>query len=371
MISYEGRNRRTVNFLKAISFDYPEWIPCRVALLPATWIKYRDELEAVILTHPRLFPDYEKGQKDFDEIDNPLYTEGRHRDCWGVVWENIEQGLDSIPVVHPLEDWWALDAYRAPDPLRDDAFGPRDWECVRRSLDQAKRRGDLAIGGGLWHGFMYMLLFYLRGFENFMLDLATDDPRLPRLIGMVEGYNTAVIRKYLELGAEYMTFGDDLGMQGSLPMSPRMWRKVIKPAYERVLRPCREAGVPVYLHTDGHILEIIPDLIEVGVRVLNPQFRANGLEGLKDQALGKVALDQDLDRQLFPFASPAQIHDHIGTVVEALGAPQGGLLLFAECGPDVPLHNIDAICVALEQQCHLPEASVLSARTTSSELWQT
>ena len=135
---------------------------------------------------------------------------------------------------------------------------------------------------------------------------------------MVEAYNTAVIRKYLELGAEYMTFGDDLGMQTSLPMRPQMWREVIKPAYERMFRPCREAAMPIYLHTDGHILEIIPDLIEVGVKVLNPQFRANGLKGLKEVAKGKVTLDQDLDRQLFPFASRSQIQDHIGAVAEAL-----------------------------------------------------
>ena len=180
MLRYEGRNRRTVNFIKTITFDHPEWIPCRVGLLPATWIKYRDELEAVVLTHPRLFPDYVKGERDFDQIDNPLYMRGRHTDCWGVVWENIEQGLDSIPIVHPIEDWSALDAYGSPDPLKDNAFGPRDWERVRRSLEDAKQQGDLATGGGLWHGFMYMQLFYLRGFENFMLDLATERPTVAR-----------------------------------------------------------------------------------------------------------------------------------------------------------------------------------------------
>jgi hypothetical protein len=109
------------------------------------------------------------------------------------------------------------------------------------------------------------------------------------------------------------------------------------------------------LHTDGHVLEIVPDLIEVGVRVLNPQFRANGLQGLKAVAQGKVALDLDLDRQLFPFATPAQIEDHIGEAFEALYVAQGGLMLHAECEPDVSLENIDAICTALERVCNLPE----------------
>jgi hypothetical protein len=200
-----------------------------------------------------------------------------------------------------------------------------------------------------------MRLFYLRGFEKFMIDLAMDEPRLPRLISMVEAYNVAVIRKYLDLGMEYAIFGEDLGLQTSLPMSPAMWRKYIKPPYERMFKPCLEKGIPIFLHTDGHILDIIPDLIEVGVQVLNPQFRANGLEGLKEVAKGEVALCLDLDRQLFPFATPSQIEDHIGEAYEELHLPEGGLMLYAECEPDVPLANIETICTTLEHICNLPE----------------
>jgi hypothetical protein len=79
------------------------------------------------------------------------------------------------------------------------------------------------------------------------------------------------------------------------------------------------------------------------------------LEGLRRVARGRVALNQDLDRQLFPFASPSEIEDHIREVYEALYLPEGGLMLIAECAPDVPLENIDAICCALEQVCHPPD----------------
>lgn len=291
----------------------------------------------------------------FQSIGNPLYETGRHTDCWGTVWENIERGLDSQPVEFPLEDWEDLEDYDPPNPLKDDMFGRRDWEAVDRSLTYAVERGDLATGSPLPHGFMYMRLYYLRGFENLMMDIATDDPRLEALINMIEGYNSMVIEKYIELGAEMMGFGDDLGLQNSLPMNPRAWRHVIKPSYDRMFAPCRRRDRPVRLHTDGHVLEIIPDLIEVGVTLLNPQFRSNGLEGLKEMAKGKVALHQDLDRQLFPFASPSEIEDHIGRVHEELRTLHGGLMLYAECEPDVPLENIDAICRALENVCNPPE----------------
>ncbi len=356
MLSYAGRNRSTTNLLRTIYFDRPGWTPCSVSLMPATWMKYREDLEELVLAHPRIFPGFEKGRKDFDAVSDPLYEPGRRLDRWGCAWENVERGLSSYVASHPLADWDAFESWTPPDPIKDDFLGPRrDWEEVRADLRRAKERGGLAAAGPLPHGFMYMRLYYLRGFENFMMDLATDDPRVGRLIAVVRDYNVAVVGRCLELGAEYVHFGDDLGLQEALPMSPKMWRRFIKPAYEAILGQCRDRGVPVYLHTDGHVLEIIPDLIEVGVRVLNPQIGANGVQGLREAALGKVAMDVDLDRQSFPFFSPSEVEDHIREVHHGLHLPQGGLMLHAECEPDVPLKNIQAICRTLEEVCGPPE----------------
>jgi len=355
MISYQGKHRRTVNYLRTIQFDRPEWTICAVSLMPATWIRYREALEDLVLAHPRLFPGFHQGQADFDRV-GIMYELGRKVDCWGCGWNNVTRGLDSYIEVHPLQDWAAFDTWQPPDPLQDAFFAEkRDWQAVARSLQAARQRGDLATGGGLQHGFLYMLLFYLRGFENLMLDLASDDPRLHRLIELINRYNETVVNQYLELGAEMMSFGEDLGTQKALPISPAMWRKFIKPGYQRVMGPCRDRGVPVYLHSDGHILEIIPDLVELGVRVLNPQIRANGLPGLVQVAKGRVAINLDLDRQLFPFASAAQIQDHIHQAYQALWMPEGGLMLHAECEPDVPLESIDLICSTLEQVCSPPQ----------------
>jgi len=360
MIPYSGKNRRTVNYLKTIYFDEPEWTPCSVSLMMATWMKYRDELEGIVLAHPKLFPGFKKGSVDYEFPNaSPLYQSGYHTDSWGCVWRNIRRGLDSIVEVHPLEDWAAFDSWKAPDPLKDDEFGPRgDWSHVKVAFDAGKARGELATGGGLPHGFLYMRLYYLRGFENLMTDMATGDPRLRKLIAIIERYNVTVVRKYLEAGAEFMSFGEDLGMQKSLPISPAMWRKYIKPTYEAMFGPCRDRDIPVYLHSDGHILEIIPDLIETGVRVINPQIRANGLVGIKEAIKGKMAMNLDLDRQLFPFASPGEIEDHIGEAHETLSMREGGLMLHAECEPDVSLENIEVICRVLEKVCNPPDPDV-------------
>ena len=363
MTRYAGKNRQTVNYLKTIHFDTPEWVPCNVGFLPATWMHHGPALEDLVLRHPRLFPWHKKGSVDFAQkvMWNPLYELGRHTDCWGTVWNNIARGFDSQVETAPLLDWAAFDEWkrRLPDPLKDDTFGPRAaWDEIGKGLAAARARGDLAWGGGLPHGFFFMRLYYLRGFENLMLDFATDDPRIHELIRIIEDYSVAVVDKYLGLGTELMSFGEDLGMQTALPCSPAMWRAFVKPTYESVCCRCRDRGVPVYLHSDGHILEIIPDLIETGVRVINPQIRANGLAGLQQMARGKVAINQDLDRQLFPFATPAEIEAHITEVFEGLYLKKGGLMFIAECGPEVPLANIEAICTTLERLCKPPDLSV-------------
>ena len=361
MIDFAGRDRRTVNYLKTVYFARPEWTPARVYFLPSAWMKHRERLEELVLSHPRLFPGFRKGSVDYDFKSgvwgNPLYELGRHTDCWGTVWNNIARGFDSQVDVEPLADWSAFDAWkkRAPDPEADDSFGPRNWAAVAKSMADAKARGGLASCGPLMHGFFFMRLYYLRGFENLLLDIADDDPRLRELIAVVENYSAAVVRRALDLGAEEIGFAEDLGMQTSLPISPAAWRKFVKPTYEATIGQCRKRGILAGLHSDGHILEIIGDLIETGVTLLNPQFRANGLAGLRQYARGKVALSQDLDRQLFPFATPREIEDHVGEVFEGLYLRKGGLILQAEFGPDVPLDNAEALCRTMEKLCRLPE----------------
>lgn len=349
-ISTRVNNKRTENFLRTVEFRYPQWIPCTVSIMPATWMKYGKEVEKIVLEHAKLFPDYEKG--DFKKMKlSRAYQKGRWKDIWGVMWKNVEDGLDSIPVEEeaPLRDWQNLENYRVPDPLFFDWFGGEiDWEKRKAQLEQAQKEGKLA-GGSLVHGFMYMWLYYLRGFTNLMMDIAVEDPRLDRLIQMVSNYNLKLVNKWIEIGAEIIYFGDDLGVQRSLPINPSRWRRYLKSYYAKIFAACRDKEVYVYLHSDGHILEIMEDLIECGVNIINPQIRANGLQGLEKIAKGKVCIHLDLDRQFFPFASQKEIKSHIRKVAKVLGSRKGGLMLHAECEPDVPLENIEAICQVFEE----------------------
>lgn len=311
--------------IKALRWSHPEYIPVSAGILPAAWMKHREALDELVAAHPLLFGD-PKGRRDYDAVARGTYVAGEHVDAWGCVWSNVHTGMEALVTGHPV-------------PTRDDV-----WKLKPPETDS-----------GFPHGFMYLRLCDLRGFEEAMVDFQEEPPELQRLIDIVLEYNLRQARLRLEdLRAKgkretIVYFGDDLGLQRSLPMRPETWRKYLKPCFERIYRPFREAGHFVYMHTDGHILEIIPDLVDCGVSVVNPQARANGLSELARVCKGKVCVNLDLDRQLFPFCSPADIDAHVHEAVEKLGAPEGGLWLTAEIGEDVPLSNVEAIFGALER----------------------
>ncbi len=310
------------DFIKAMKFQRPDTIPMVAYFLPAAWMKYREALDEIIARHPVLFGEQGQG-RDYDAVGG-TYVQGDHVDVWGCVWSNVYTGMEAIVTGHPVPTRAAVHTLQIPE---KDA--------------------------GIPHGFMYLRLGDLRGFEELMLDIAEDAPELQMLIDKVLAYNLRQVKIRLENLAgsdpQILYFGDDLGMQTSLPMSPRKWRKYLKPCYMQLYRPVIEAGHYVYMHTDGHIYEIIPDLVDCGVMVVNPQSRANGLDNLARVCKGKVCVDLDLDRQLFPFATPAECEAHVREAVETLGSPEGGLWLKAEFNHDVPLENIDATCTAMER----------------------
>jgi len=311
---------RMNDYEKSRCFLTPEFIPVSVSILPAAWMKYRTELFELTQRHPVLFEPRDE-EPDYDNMAGGTYVAGDHVDAWGCVWSNVHSGREAIVTGHPVPNREDIRTLKAP-----------------------------TIDAGIPHGFMFLRLMDLRGYEELMIDFAEEPPELQQLIDIVLEYNMRQLNLTIEEsgGDRTIWFGDDLGTQKALPIRPETWRKYLKPCYAKLYERCHEVGIIVHMHTDGCIHEIIPDLIECGVDVLNPQVRANGLENLARTCKGKVCVQLDLDRQLFPFATPQEIDEHVRSATDALGAPEGGLWLSAEVDDGVPLENVEAICCALE-----------------------
>ncbi len=313
---------REQNLIRSLTHSTPESIPVSVGILPAAWMKYRERLDEVAHRYPEIFGRQRVANRDYDAVGG-TYVAGDHPDAWGYVWRNIKTGMEAFVTGHPVPTRTDVHTLQAPEE-----------------------------NTGFPHGFMFLRLTYLRGFEEVMVDFAEEPPELQMLIDIVLDYclQQGEIRLTdLSDPPALVTFGDDLGMQDALPISPEKWRQYLKPCFEKIYRPFRDAGHYVYMHTDGHILEIIPDLIDCGVNVVNPQVGANGINNLARECKGKVCVDLDLDRQLFPYWAPKEIDAHIQKAVETLGAPEGGLWLRAELSEEIPFENIEAICAGLER----------------------
>jgi uroporphyrinogen decarboxylase len=328
-----------------LEFRHPEWIPITFGMTPAVWTKYGEKLEEIVLRHPLIFGAYERGSYHSRDT-SPFARENEYvRDDWGCLWHNIQAGMLGQVVGHPLADWRAFDHFRPPDPRQQ-----MDWRKLKEKVEGDRRRGLLTRGTyEMPQGGFFDRLQFLRGLENLLVDLVTGPPQLGLLIEMVLEYNMAYIRLWLDIGVDQMCFHGDLGTQKGLLISPATFRKHLKPAYKEMFLACRRAGAHVWYSSDGCLLEIVDDLIECGVTLHDPQVRANTLEGIARAYKGRLCALVDIDEQMLPFCSPQDIHDQIGEVVRMLGAPEGGLMVYAEPSYDVPLQNIEALCSAWEE----------------------
>ena len=288
------------------------------SLLPKVWLDRFDEISRLAREYPEFMPEIPQSKEQLRRNMPQRYHAGVWRDEWNCIWENITDGCDAICTGHPL-------------PNREDIL----------TLKIPEMRG-----GNLPHGFMYLRLLDLRGFEEAMVDFAEECDELQILIDKVLEYNCIQMRDLMDKGVRSVRIGDDLGMQNGLAIGPEKWRKYLKPCFKKIFGIAKAAGATVYFHTDGCIHEIMPDIAECGADIINPQFRANGLDNLVAVCRGKIAIDLDLDRQMFPFVTPSQLDDHMRNAIEALWTPRGGLSISVEIGHEVPTENIAALLQA-------------------------
>jgi len=243
-----------MSLIQAIKMQSPETIPVAVGMLPAMWLKYGAELQRIVDEYPQFFNGRKVDYEHPENIVGGTYRAGEHVDEWGCVWSNIDHGMEAYVTGHPIKSEEDVFALKIPE--------NRD--------------------GRLPHGFMYLRLLDLCGFELAMEMFAEEDEAIDTLISKVLEYNCYQIEAIMPKIGELVYFGDDLGMQTGLAIGAERWRKYLKPCYKKMYGMIKEKkpDTLIYMHTDGCIHEIMPDIIECGADIINPQFRANGLDNL-------------------------------------------------------------------------------------------
>ena len=339
------------NYLKAVKFEKPDFIPITFVINHACWDYYdHSVLFDLMETHHRLFPGFKRPTGEYrPELPLVARKDEPFRDDFGCLWKTTTNGITGTVVEHPLIDWDAFKNWKRPNPEVCMGIGPIDWIIERKDIEERRDKGEL-ISCGLRHGHTFLQLQDIRGYENLIYDFVDEVPNVHELIDIVESFNLAIIRRYLDIGVDVMTYPEDLGMQTGPMLTPEQFRKYIKPSYQRLMKPAREAGVIIHMHSDGDIRELIDDIIEGGVDIINLQDNVNGIDWIAKRFSGRTCVELDIDRQqITVFGTPKEIDNHIARIVKTIGSPQGGLMMIFGLYPGTPVGNIRALMDAMEK----------------------
>lgn len=335
--------------IRAIEFKGPDRIPLHHYIFPGAFRRHGKRLVDLVNEVP---DDFENSNVNatLSEAENTPGVDDKEqkewRDAWGILWRGL-YGYTSGEVLEPaIPDWDMWGSYQFPP-----SASAEDFERLRQSVEERHPQWYVHGGGGS----IFAHSQHLRGPANFYVDMAEDRAELYELLDrLVERY-IKEIKQSIMAGVDGISFGDDLGGQERLLVSPDMWRRVFKPRYKKMFDVAKDAGRHVWLHTDGWTYEILDDLVEIGVDVLNPQHVIMGSDRVAERIAGRICLRSDLDRQhIIPRGTPNEVVAHVKEIIELFGNYNGGLILHGEVGPEVPFENIQALYYAFRDYGKYP-----------------
>jgi uroporphyrinogen decarboxylase len=243
-----------------------------------------------------------------------------HVDDWGIRW--VKEGAFNQPSGFPLAEVSREEvlAYRFPEHRIDFLLG-----LMGPVLAEAQR---YFIGCDV-SPCVFEMYWRLRGMENAIVDIAADPDLTRTMFGRCAGFARELSRRACaQMPLDWLWCGDDVAGQQSMIMSPAAWRDLIKPLMAEIFAVGKAHGLWVANHCCGALRPIIPDLVEIGLDVLNPvQAGCPGMDPfeLKREFGDRLAFMGGVDTQgLLPFASAAEVRAATERLLVEMTAPVGG-----------------------------------------------
>jgi uroporphyrinogen decarboxylase len=264
-------------------------------------------------------------------------------DEWGIEW--VKEGPFNQILSYPL-----LNANE--DEIRNYALPHDAISELVRNMDALESQNDERFIGCDISPCLFELYNRLRGMDKALMDMVLMPEVFAAFMDRCADHSIALAAAALNRYAlDWLWTGDDVGGQDALMMSPDCWRKSIKPHLERIFRFGKSWDVWVAYHSCGAVREIIPDLIEIGLDVLNPiQGNCPGMDAAElKQEFGKyLAFMGGVDTQdLLPNGSVQDVERETRKLLDIM-ARDGGYILAAShtVSPETPLENIFALYAA-------------------------
>lgn len=268
--------------------------------------------------------------KEYPKTSGDQYKIGTFVDEWGCVFTNVADGVIG-EVKNPLvveDDWSDYEKVHIPYELL--SF---DTDQVNEACKNQK--------------FNYTPIFprpfeqlqFIRGTQNLYMDLLDPPSNMLKFISKMHTFYCELLEKWAKTNVDALFFMDDWGSQRSLLINPSLWREYFKPLYKDYISIAHSHNKKAMMHSDGYIIDILPDLIEIGLDAINSQIFCMGIDKLK-QFAQKITFWGELDRQLLlPYGSLSDIDNAVKEVYQNLWK-DGGCIAQLEFGPGANPDNV-------------------------------
>lgn len=325
----------------ALTFQRPDRIPRQTWMIPAFTDKHPEAVAELKALFP---PDVVRMTTEgvyhpSPRVRGDCFSVGHYIDEWGCDFENIFQGVIGEvrqPMVGDEDDF--VDKVKPPYEILPQ--GEIEIQKARDAINRAYAQSDKFLLCGAiprpWERYQF-----LRGSENSYMDVMEPEEMQKRL-KVIHDYYMRELELWAGTDVDSLSFMDDWGSQTSLLINPILWRELFKPLYKDYCDMAKAAGKSIFMHSDGFIEAIYPDLIELGVTAINSQVFCMNIEDLGKKYKGKITFWGEIDRQ-HVLCSPDL---NVGTqavkrFMDNLWSPEGGVIALFDCtgaNPKMPRH---------------------------------
>ena len=283
-------------------------------------------------------PDYSK------YFDRPNVT----WDDWGCgrIWDETRHYAEYLYPLERAETIDAIEEYPWPDLLEDYRY------ASLASAAEALRQQGYAVAGG--PSACFEIAWQIRSMDRLCEDMLLNPDMAHALYGKIVERNVRYACECALAGVDILYLGDDVCTQRGLMMSLKTWREYLGPAMKTVIDAAREIkpDMLVWYHTDGDVTELAPDLIDVGLDILNPvQPECVDAGHIKSTYGDRLAFWGGLGVQsVIPFGTPEEVREHVRQQIGTLGANGGYLVAPSHVlERDTPWENFKAMVAAIDE----------------------
>ena len=314
---------------RTLTFNNPERPPRDLWALPWCFMNHPEKMAEIETSYPKDIAYAPNIYNPSNMEKGDPYQIGISIDEWGAEFENIFAGIIGEvkkPFIEDLADWDKVIPPYETLPLHN-IQEARD--TVNRYCEKSDNFVMMGRCARPWERYQFM-----RTTINAMYDIMDLEPEFYKLMDKIQSYYLKEMEFWASTDVDALYFMDDWGSQTQLLIPYTKWKEIFKPLYKDYCDIAKASNKFIFMHSDGFIEEIYPDLIDIGVSAINSQLFCMDFDRLAEIAKGKITFWGEIDRQhIMCLPDVEEGRKAVRKVKEKFGGVGGGLIAQFELGP--------------------------------------